>query len=124
MSEELTRLNNAILSCTLPSSGDGISNAERAEFVCHTFKAQIIDLNRKMPYEAMLKSNDPERILASIHLAKLQFQYAQASHHAGFLERERMEFYTAYLHLMIGKLAWHKKHVEAGKKTPPFGFVN
>lgn len=117
-------LNEAVLNCTMPSSGDGICNADRTWFVLQAFNATALNLNKKMPYEEVLASTNAEKIRASVHLAKMQFQYTYASAHAGLLDGERAELYAAYLHLMIGKLTWHLTHVEKNVPTPPHGFIN
>lgn len=118
-------INESVLSSDFPSSADGVSNVERAAFVCEVFNAERIDLNQKIPYEAILKSKDPMKVLAAIHLAQLQYQYTNVCRYEGLIEDERAVLYSSFLQLMIAKLAHRKKYLDAGVTTvPPYAFIN
>lgn len=117
-------INDAILSCTMPSSGDGVSNYERACFICYTFEVDTIDLLEQMPFDAALDSDDPEGIEAAAHYAKLQFQFIHACAHAGLVSGPVAELNAALAHLWIKKLLWHLQHVREGRPTPPYTFLH
>lgn len=106
----------------MPSSGDGVSNAERAYFVADVFDVQTIDLSQTMPFETALVSDDAEGIEAAIHYAKLQFQFVHACGFAGLFSEPFVELQSAALQVSIRKLAWHLRHVEQGRPTPPLPF--
>ena len=117
-------INDAILSCTMPSSGDGVSNYERAAFIAYTFEVDTIDLTEEMPFEAALDSDDAEGIEAAAHYAKLQFQFVHACAFANLIPQPDAELNAAFIHLWIKKLTWHLQHVQKGRPTPPYSFIH
>lgn len=106
----------------IPSHGDGISNAFRTYFICEVFDVQDIDLNQVFPFGAMLACKDKEKVRASIHLAKLQFQFNEACLFNEYVEPDMSEYHACYLHHMIRQLAHHLSYLERDKPTPPLGF--
>jgi hypothetical protein len=70
----------------------------------------------------MTTAKDKEKVRASIHLAKLQFQFNEACRHYGFVEDDAADYFACYLHHMIRLMVHHLRFLELGKPTPPIGF--
>lgn len=115
-------LQNQIITCTIPSSGDGITNAWRTYYICDVFEVQNLDLTQTMPYSAMMGCKDLDKVTASVHLAKLQFQFNEAARVMGFIDDEGADFIACYLHHMLRLMTHHLSHLKRGKPTPPIGF--
>jgi hypothetical protein len=106
----------------VPSSGDGISNAWRTYYICEVFEVQDISLNQVFPFKAMTTSRDKEKVRASIHLAKMQFQFNEACRYHEIVEEEMADYHGAYLQHMLRLLIHHLSFLEQDKPTPPIGF--
>lgn len=106
----------------IPCSGDGISNAFRTYYICEVFDVQDINLNQIFPFRALLGCRDKEKVRASVHLAKLQFQFNEACRYHQMVDEESADYHAAYLHHMIRQLTHHLKYLELGRPTPPLGF--
>lgn len=106
----------------IPSNGDGVSNAWRTYYICEVFDCQDINLNQVFPFKSMLTSKDKEKVRASIHLAKLQFQFNEACRFREFVTDEEADYHAAYLHHMIRSMVHHLSYLEQDKPTPPLSF--
>lgn len=115
-------LQNQIKTSTIPSNGDGICNAWRTQFVCEVFDVQDVNLNQVFPFRAMLTCRDKDKVRASVHLAKLQFQLNESCRYLGYIDDEDADYHGCYLHHMIRMMAHHLSYLERDKPTPPIGF--
>jgi hypothetical protein len=106
----------------IPCSGDGISNAWRTFYICEVFEVQDVNLNQIFPFKAMTTAKDKEKVRASIHLAKLQFQFNEACRFYEIVSDEDADYHAAYLHHMIRLMVHHLSYLERDKPTPPIGF--
>jgi hypothetical protein len=115
-------LQNQIKMSHIPCSGDGISNAWRTFYICEVFEVQDVNLNQIFPFKAMTTAKDKEKVRASIHLAKLQFQFNEACRYHEIVDEEDADYHAAYLHHMIRLMVHHLSYLERDKPTPPIGF--
>jgi hypothetical protein len=115
-------IQNQIKSDHIPSSGDGISNAWRTYYICEVFDCQDVNLNQIFPFKAMTTARDKEKVRASIHLAKLQFQFNEACRYHEIVDDEAADYHGAYLHHMIRLMVHHLSFLERDRPTPPIGF--
>lgn len=120
--ESLQALQDQIKNSYIPSNGDGITNSWRTMFVCEVFEVEDVDLNQTFPYSALMACKDPDKVRASIHLAKLQFQFNESCRHLEYLDNDQADYFACFLHHMIRLMTHHLKFVELGKPTPPIGF--
>lgn len=115
-------LQDQIKNSQIPSTGDGITNAFRTYYICEVFEVQEVNLNQVFPFRAMITCKDKDKVRASIHLAKLQFQFNEACRHYQYIEEDSADYHGCYLHHMIRTLAHHLSYLERDKPTPPLGF--
>lgn len=115
-------LQNRIKTSTIPSNGDGICNSYRTHYICEVFDVNELDLNQAIPYESLMQCKDEEKVTASIHLAKLQFQFNESCRYMGFIEDDQADYFNAYLHQQIRQMTHHLYYVSRGKPTPPLAF--
>lgn len=115
-------LQNQIKYSTIPSNGDGICNSYRTQYICEVFDAQDIDLNTAIPYECIMDCKSEEKVTASIHLAKLQFQFNESCRALSLIEDNAADYFNAYLHSMIRQMTHHLYYVARDKPTPPLSF--
>lgn len=105
---------------TRSSPHDGVSNAERVNFILNMFEVDAIDLNDHFSFDKAWQCDDPEMVEAFIHLAILQRQYVTGVSYAGYLTEEQGEVRCGWLSLQIAKMHWHLTHLKQNKPTPPF----
>lgn len=123
VSEEVLRsLQDRILTSVVPSHGDGITNAWRTYFICETFAVTELNLTVVFPFEAILNCQEQDKILAAIHLAKLQFLFNETCRSLGYIDHEYADYFSCFLHHMIRLMTHHLTFVKKGKPTPPIGF--
>lgn len=125
MSEEpcpVEQLAQQIMYSPIPDTGDGICNAHRTYYILEVWDVTHVNLNQRYPFEALLQSRDPEKVRASLYLAKIQFQFNEACRHKGFIDDHDADQFNIYLHHSIRSLAHHLKYVDMGRPTPPLGF--
>jgi hypothetical protein len=115
-------IQNNIKMSHIPCSGDGISNAWRTYYICEVFDCQDIDLNQIFPFKAMMTCRDKDKVRASIHLAKLQFQFNEACRYHELVDEESADYHGAYLHHMLRSMIHHLSYLERDRPTPPIGF--
>lgn len=115
-------IQNQIKSDHIPSSGDGISNVWRTYYICEVFDCHDVNLNQIFPFKEMTTVRDKDKVRASIHLAKLQFQFNEACRYHEIVEDDAADYHAAYLHHMIRMMVHHLSFLERGLPTPPIGF--
>jgi hypothetical protein len=106
----------------IPDTGDGITNSWRTFYICEVFDVQDVNLNQIFPFKGMMICKDKDKVRASIHLAKLQFQFNEACRYHEIVDDESADYHQAYLHHMIRMMVHHLTHLERDKPTPPLGF--
>jgi hypothetical protein len=116
------QLQSQIKTSLIPSNGDGICNAWRTSYICDVFDVQDVNLNQVFPFTAMTTAKDKEKVRASIHLAKLQFQFNESCRYYEIVDEADADYHAAYLHHMIRLMAHNLSYLERDKPTPPIGF--
>lgn len=88
------------------------------------FDVDAIDLTAIFDFDAVIATNDPQKIFAALQLASLQFEYITRMHMHGHIADDENERVMSYLHLAKGKLRWAFSFRRFGGKVPPYPFVN
>lgn len=115
-------IQNQIKMSHIPDTGDGITNAWRTYYICEVFDCQDVNLNQIFPFKAMMHCKDTDKVRASVHLAKLQFQFNEACRYHELVDEGSADYHQAYLHHMIRMMTHHLWYLERDKPTPPLGF--